>query len=60
MFLFELLNLSQGFKKYFDIAPAVADELQDEAYGVRHKVYCEELGFEPVRGRGSRRKLRES
>ena len=49
MFLFELLNLSQGFKKYFDITPAVADSLQDEAYGVRHKVYCEELGFEPVR-----------
>ena len=49
MFLFELLNLSQGFKKYFDITPAVADSLQDEAYGVRHRVYCEELGFEPVR-----------
>jgi N-acyl amino acid synthase of PEP-CTERM/exosortase system len=49
MFLFELLNLSQGFKKYFDITPAVADSLQEEAYGVRHKVYCEELSFEPVR-----------
>lgn len=49
MFLFELLNLSQGFRKYFDITPAVADDLQNEAYGVRHKVYCEELGFEPVR-----------
>ena len=49
MFLFELLNLSQGFKKYFDITPAVADDLQVEAYGVRHQVYCEELGYEPVR-----------
>jgi len=49
MFLFELLNLPQGFKKYFDITPAVADDLQLEAYVVRHRVYCEELGFEPVR-----------
>ncbi len=49
MFLFELLNLPQGFKRYFDVSPAVVDSLQDEAYGVRHKVYCEELGFEPVR-----------
>jgi N-acyl amino acid synthase of PEP-CTERM/exosortase system len=49
MFLFERLNLSQGFEKYFDITPAIADDLQVEAYGVRHKVYCEELGFEAVR-----------
>jgi N-acyl amino acid synthase of PEP-CTERM/exosortase system len=49
MFPFELLNLSQGFTRYFDIAPAVSDDLQDQAYGIRHRVYCEELGFEPVR-----------
>jgi N-acyl amino acid synthase of PEP-CTERM/exosortase system len=55
MFLFELLNLSQGFKKYFDIAPAVVEPFQGEAYGVRHKVYCEELGFEPVRPDGKER-----
>jgi len=47
MFLSELLNLSQGFKKYFDITPAVADDLQVEAYGVWHQMYCEELGYEP-------------
>ena len=45
MFPFDLLNLSQGFTRYFDIAPAVSDELQDQAYGIRHRVYCEELGF---------------
>ena len=49
MFLFELLNLAEGFRRYFDIAPAVTDALQDEAYAIRHRVYCEELGFEPVR-----------
>jgi N-acyl amino acid synthase of PEP-CTERM/exosortase system len=49
MFLFELLNLAHGFKKHFDVAPAVTPELQSEAYHIRHRVYCEELAFEPVR-----------
>jgi N-acyl amino acid synthase of PEP-CTERM/exosortase system len=49
MFLFELLNLSHGFRKYFDVAPAVTPALQAEAYAIRHRVYCEELGYEPVR-----------
>jgi N-acyl amino acid synthase of PEP-CTERM/exosortase system len=49
MFLFELLNLSHGFKKYFDVAPAVTPALESEAYAIRHRVYCEELAYEPVR-----------
>jgi N-acyl amino acid synthase of PEP-CTERM/exosortase system len=49
MFLFELLNLAHGFRKYFDVAPAVTPDLQRQAYEIRHRVYCEELGFEPVR-----------
>jgi N-acyl amino acid synthase of PEP-CTERM/exosortase system len=49
MFLFELFNLAHGFKKYFDVAPAVTPELQSQAYQIRHRVYCEELAFEPVR-----------
>jgi N-acyl amino acid synthase of PEP-CTERM/exosortase system len=49
MLLFELLDLARGFRKYFDVAPAVTPELQREAYQIRHRVYCEELGYEPVR-----------
>jgi N-acyl amino acid synthase of PEP-CTERM/exosortase system len=49
MFFFELLNLAKGFRKYFDVAPAVTPELQAQAYEIRHRVYCEELAFEPVR-----------
>jgi N-acyl amino acid synthase of PEP-CTERM/exosortase system len=49
MFLFELLNLAKGFKKYFDVAPAVTPDLQAQAYRIRHRVYCEELAYEPVR-----------
>jgi len=46
---FETFNLGRGFKRYFEVAPALSDELKDEVYGIRHRVYCEELGFEPVR-----------
>jgi len=46
---FESVNLGKGFKRYFEVAPALTDELKDEVYGIRHRVYCEELGFEPVR-----------
>jgi N-acyl amino acid synthase of PEP-CTERM/exosortase system len=49
MFLFDLLNLSDGFKRHFDVAPAVTPALQGEAYTIRHRVYCEELAYEPVR-----------
>ncbi|GAB4169167.1 MAG: hypothetical protein OHK0026_12320 [Rhodocyclaceae bacterium] len=52
MFLFELLNLGEGFRKYFEIVPAMTDELRDEAYRLRHAVYCEELGWEPLRPDG--------
>jgi N-acyl amino acid synthase of PEP-CTERM/exosortase system len=55
LFLFELLNLGEGFKKYFEILPALTDELRDEVYRIRHSVYCEELGWEPVRADGRER-----
>ena len=49
MWLMELANLGAGFKKYFQVVPAVTDELRDHVYRIRHSVYCEELGYEPVR-----------
>jgi N-acyl amino acid synthase of PEP-CTERM/exosortase system len=49
MSLFELVNLGAGFKKYFEVVPALTDELRDRAYGIRHEVYCEELKFEAIR-----------
>lgn len=49
MFLFEMLNLGEGFKKYFEVIPALTPELKDHVYRIRHNVYCEELKFEPVR-----------
>lgn len=49
MFLFELMNLGEGFKKYFEVVPANTDELRDHVFRIRHNVYCEELKFEPER-----------
>ena len=46
---FESLNLGKGFQRFFEVAPALTDELKNEVFGIRHRVYCEELGFEPVR-----------
>ncbi len=49
MQLFDRFNLGHGFRKYFEIHPALDETLRDEVYRIRHEVYCEELGFEPVR-----------
>ncbi|MCC6610764.1 MAG: PEP-CTERM/exosortase system-associated acyltransferase [Burkholderiales bacterium] len=46
---FDAYNLGRGFKRYFEVAPALSEELKDAVYGIRHRVYCEELGFEPIR-----------
>jgi N-acyl amino acid synthase of PEP-CTERM/exosortase system len=42
-------HLHEEFSKYFAIERAVSGELRDEAFRIRHAVYCEELAFEPVR-----------
>lgn len=52
MFLSELLNLRAGFQRYFEVVPALTEELRQEGYRIRHEVYCRDLGFEPVRADG--------
>jgi len=49
MHLPEFLNLGAGFRKYFQAIPALDEDLRRSAYRIRHAVYCEELGYEPVR-----------
>jgi N-acyl amino acid synthase of PEP-CTERM/exosortase system len=34
------------FNEYFDMVPAVSDELKKEVYKLRYQVYCIETGFE--------------
>ena len=49
MFPFDIANLGASFKRYFEIVPALTDELREHAFRIRHQVYCEELKFEPER-----------
>jgi len=43
------LDLREGFRSRFEVVPAVSEGLVEQVYRVRHRVYCEELGFEAVR-----------
>jgi N-acyl amino acid synthase of PEP-CTERM/exosortase system len=38
-----------NFEQYFEIVPALSPALKEEAFRIRHQVYCEDLGFEPRR-----------
>jgi N-acyl amino acid synthase of PEP-CTERM/exosortase system len=49
MFPFQIRDLGASFKRYFEIVPALAGELREHVYRIRHQVYCEELKYEPVR-----------
>ncbi len=50
--MMEFTKLHKNFQKFFRIVPALTDELIEEAYKIRHHVYCEELGWESVRQDG--------
>ncbi|WP_367850003.1 PEP-CTERM/exosortase system-associated acyltransferase [Rhodoferax sp. WC2427] len=43
------LNLGDGYKQYFEIAPALEPSRVNDVFFIRHDVYARELGFEPVR-----------
>jgi len=48
----ETTHLGTSFKQYFEIVPALTEELKREAYRIRHSVYCEDLQFELSRSDG--------
>lgn len=52
MSLLDHLNLARGFRRYFRIDAALDEALYDDVYRIRHEVYCEDLGFEPMRPDG--------
>lgn len=43
------IDLPSQFATYFEIVRATSPELRDASFGIRHRVYCEELGFESLR-----------
>ncbi|MDX9699330.1 MAG: PEP-CTERM/exosortase system-associated acyltransferase [Rhodocyclaceae bacterium] len=49
MGLFDRFNLGSGYRKYFHVQAALTETELATVHRIRHEVYCEELGFEPVR-----------
>lgn len=45
----EIINIGATFSEHFEIVPALSEELKNEAFRVRHQVYCEDLNFESQR-----------
>lgn len=41
-----MANIIDDFNKYFEMIPAVSEELKHEVYKLRYQVYCLETGFE--------------
>ncbi|HPT50198.1 MAG TPA: PEP-CTERM/exosortase system-associated acyltransferase [Accumulibacter sp.] len=54
MFLSSLteLTMSQGYRRFFNVVPALSEELRAENFRIRHEVYCRELSFESLRSNG--------
>lgn len=48
----ERIDLGEGFRQRFELIPALDARSLDQVFRVRHTVYCEDLGWEPVRDDG--------
>ncbi|HPP47947.1 MAG TPA: PEP-CTERM/exosortase system-associated acyltransferase [Accumulibacter sp.] len=46
------LTISQGYKRFFKVVPALSDELRAENFRIRHEVYCRELNYESLQSNG--------
>ncbi|WP_295753740.1 PEP-CTERM/exosortase system-associated acyltransferase [Undibacterium sp.] len=46
------IDLAEAFQRLFEIAPALDAASLAAVYGVRHEVYCRDLGWEPLRENG--------
>lgn len=47
-----VLNFSEGYRQHFRVVPALTESLRRKHYGLRHDVYCRDLGFEPENENG--------
>lgn len=52
MFPFDIKDLGASYQRYFRVVPALSAGLREEAFRIRHQVYCEDLKYEPARGDG--------
>jgi N-acyl amino acid synthase of PEP-CTERM/exosortase system len=42
-------DLGQTFLRRFELIPALDDVSKDQVFQIRHEVYCQDLGWEPIR-----------
>jgi len=42
-------SIASLFDQHFSVVPAITEQLIKTVYGIRHQVYCEELGYEEQR-----------
>lgn len=52
MSITSFFDLPGAFRRHFRVLPAFTTELREACFRIRHQVYCEEFGFEPVRSSG--------
>jgi N-acyl amino acid synthase of PEP-CTERM/exosortase system len=45
-------DLGEGFRRLFELTPALDETSLDQVFRIRHDVYCRDLGWEPVRADG--------
>lgn len=46
------IDLGEGFRRYFELLPALDQPTRETVFRIRHEVYCRDLGYEPVREDG--------
>ncbi|HVE50241.1 MAG TPA: PEP-CTERM/exosortase system-associated acyltransferase [Casimicrobiaceae bacterium] len=49
------LDVGRAYREFFALVHATSDDHRNEAYAIRHAVYCAELGFESPRSEGLER-----
>lgn len=45
----KIASFAEGYRKHFEVVPALSDALRAHNYRIRHEVYCKELGIQPTR-----------
>lgn len=45
-------DLGEGFRRLFELVPALDDTTREQVFRIRHDVYCRDLGWEAVRPDG--------
>jgi len=45
----KIASFAEGYRRYFEIVPAITEAFKWHNYRIRHEVYCREFGLQPIR-----------